>query len=450
MDKMSVYNRLPVWGQNAACRLEGCRIRRTRYGEDFRRFLSEYERHDGWSYEQLCDYRDARLRKMIRHCCETVPYYAKLFREGGIDPDRIKTLDDLKVLPILTKSTVQEHLRDFLSAAVPASRLKIHPTSGTTGSGLLFRTTSEEEAEQWAVWWRYRRRHGIEPDTWCGNFGGKVIVPIQTRQAPFYRRNAPCRQLYFSGYHISGDTWMDYCLAIESNQIQWLHGYPSNLCHLASYMAENGKRIQMKQVTVGAENLYGDQAAAIRAAFGVDPIQHYGLTEGVANISQLRDGALHIDEDFCAVELIGSGDGAAHIIGTSLSNFAMPLLRYDTGDLASFHGRCDQHGRIIDSLDGRQSESILLQNGSRLSGAAFNLMFRDFPEIREAQILQKSTGVFQIAVVKTGLYSSRSEQKLISAFRQRVGAARVTVIYTEQIDRTANGKFRAVISDTRG
>ena len=78
-DKMAVYSRLPVWGQNLACCLEGERIIRTRYGKLFWNLLEGYEKHGTWSYEHLCEYRDKKLRRMIRHCYDTVPYYRGLF-----------------------------------------------------------------------------------------------------------------------------------------------------------------------------------------------------------------------------------------------------------------------------------------------------------------------------------------------------------------------------------
>jgi phenylacetate-CoA ligase len=87
MDKMSVYNRLPVVLQNVACGLEGTRINRTRYGKDFWRLLAEYESRANWSYDHLAEYRDAKLKKMIKHCYETVPYYTRLFDGGGGQPE---------------------------------------------------------------------------------------------------------------------------------------------------------------------------------------------------------------------------------------------------------------------------------------------------------------------------------------------------------------------------
>ena len=86
MDKMAIYNRLPIFMQNWACSLEGAHIVTTRFGSSFRRLLQDYEMRVRWSPEQIAAYRDERLRIMVKHCYETVPYYKNVFDEGGIKP----------------------------------------------------------------------------------------------------------------------------------------------------------------------------------------------------------------------------------------------------------------------------------------------------------------------------------------------------------------------------
>ena len=84
MDKMVIYSMLPIFLQNCLCNYEGWRLKQSRYGRTFKDALSEYEEHNEWSYEQMCDYRDVQLRRLVRHCYETVPYYHKLFDDAGV------------------------------------------------------------------------------------------------------------------------------------------------------------------------------------------------------------------------------------------------------------------------------------------------------------------------------------------------------------------------------
>ena len=451
MDRMAIYNRLPIWGQNLACYYEGSRIKRTRYGKDFWRFLAEYESRANWSYEQLCDYRDARLRKMIHHCYDTVPYYTKLFNDGGINPDSIKTLDDLKVLPILTKEEVKANIESLISNAVPSNLVKIHPTGGTTGAGLGFRTSNTEEAEQWAVWWRYRRRHGIGSDDWCGNFGGKTTVPLSVHKPPYWRINKPGKQILYSGYHLNDDTAPFYAESLKENDILWIHGYPSNLAALATAMNHKNIRVPLKWVSIGAENLYASQVQEIKKAFGVKPIQHYGLTEGVANISEDIDGQLAVDEDFSCVEFLSSNEEKEYrIIGTTLTNWTMPLLRYDTGDLAlvSDLSKHNNRGRIVDSLLGRSNEYVVLPNNVKVGAAALSLILNTFNEIDVSQIAQRSRDEIDVNVVLNIPRDLFDKRRLSRALKERLGTElAININYVADIERTKSGKYRLVISE---
>ena len=68
MDKMAIYNKLPVFAQNMACYYEGEKIRKSRYGKDFWDSLANYESRSNWNYDQVCVYRNNRLRQMVEHC----------------------------------------------------------------------------------------------------------------------------------------------------------------------------------------------------------------------------------------------------------------------------------------------------------------------------------------------------------------------------------------------
>lgn len=446
MEKKAIYNKLPVWGQNLACYYYGIRIKRSRYGKDFWRLLAEYEKRANWSYEQLCDYRDARLRKMIRHCYNTVPYYRDLFQEGGINPDSIKTLEDLKALPVLTKQVVNEQPERFISTAYPKNKMVTAHTSGTTGSGFIFKTTAEAICEQWAVWWRYRRALGIEFDTMCGLFGGRSVVPTNNTKAPFYRVNYPCRQLYFSIYHMSDANLPFYVEAIRKHNIRWLHGYPSALHILASFLNAHNEKLAMDYVTVGAENLLEGQKEAIKKAYNVEPYEHYGLSEGVSNFSQKKHREIIVDEDLAATEFLPRDDGISFdIIGTNLTNYAMPLIRYATNDICVV--KTTSEGRVITSLDGRKEDYVLLPNGARVG--RLDHIFKDLTDIREAQIIQKNAWSVEIVVVRNKNYSHDSERRLLKEAQERMPGLSINIRYKDYLERSATGKLRFVVSEIK-
>gem|GEM_PF-141480 len=504
MNLESLYLRLPIWAQNWACSWEGARIERTRYGGDFAAQLAEYEARSAWSAGDLAAFRDERLRAFLRHCYDTVPFYREQWDALPFDHRAVTELADLAALPILDKATVRANYDRLLSTAIPERDRIIAHTSGTTGAGLRFAVTAPFQRAQWAVWWRYRRWHGIDRGIWCGYFGGRSLVPLAADRAPFWRINRPGRQIMFSGYHVSPRNLPAYVAELNRRQPPWLHGYPSLLAVLAGYLLETGRGLdyQVRWITTGAENLLAAQTALIERAFAVRPRQHYGMSEGVANISETPEGILRVDEDFAAVEFVPqAGGGGVRIIGTNISNAALPLVRYDVGDVVEMgagdegggageirsaecgvrsgvqgegardEGRGARNGgnnddirsanhtkhqtpytkhppfagRPVLSIDGRLEDYVILKNGARLG--RMDHIFKDLTRIHEAQIVQETPGVILVRVIKTAAYAERDERQLLHEFRQRVGdQADIKIEYPAALERSRTGKLRFVIS----
>ena len=453
--RLRIYGKLPVLLQHAACSLEGWRIQRTRYGRRFVTLLEHAAERGFWPEARVEEYRDQRLRLFLRASAGQAPYYRAQWRALGCSPEDLRLPGDLAQLPILSKGEVQERASEFLSAAVGAELRRPAHTSGTTGAGLHFATTIEAEQEQWAVWWRYRRWHGIEPGTWCGYFGGRSIVPLEQRAPPFWRINHPARQILFSGYHLSERNLAAFAGELRLRRPPWLHGYPSLLGLLAAHLIDRGSDLgyPVRWITTGAENLFPAQAALMERAFGVRPRQHYGMAEAVANFSECERGRLHVDEDFSFVEFVPSSLRPFYrVVGTNFTNFATPLVRYEVHDLVSLGWEpcsCGRPGRIVERVDGRREDYVILRNGARVG--RMDHVFKDMVNIREAQIYQCRPGEIVLRVVRGAAYTPADEQKLIHETRLRTGVeTTITVEYPAKIERTASGKLRFVVSDILG
>ncbi|MGE5204093.1 MAG: phenylacetate--CoA ligase family protein [Chlamydiota bacterium] len=450
MSGMRVYHSLPGWAQNLVCSLEGARLARDRYSRDFMKLLAACEARTFAGEEEICAERDRRLRDFLRQAVRFTPYY----REYGAALEGVQTLPDLAQFPLLNKALVQSG--DFASRGVARRQRRRSHTSGTTGSGLQFLVTQEAQWEQWAVWWRYRRWHGIDLDTWCGYFGGRSVAATEQRRPPFWRINFPGHQILFSGYHLSPANLGFYVDALRRYRPPWLHGYPSLLALLAAYICDSNLDLgyQVRWITTGAENLLPGQRRLLEKAFHVTPRQHYGMAEGVANFSECELGRLHVDEDFAAVEFLPTGNGnLCRVVGTNFSNPAFPLLRYDTGDLARIHPHevcaCGRPGRLVAQVDGREEDYVVLGNGARLG--RMDHVFKDLFNIREAQIYQRRAGEITVRVVRGRNYEEADERKLRHELGMRVGdQAEVHIEYWDRLPRTAAGKLRLVISEVPG
>lgn len=446
MKRESLYRVLPVVLQNVACSLEGGRIWKSRYNADFMSQLERAKRRAQCTPESI--------REFQRICCGAFLKYARESTAAYRDyPDRgdRNIQEYLSDLPFLSKEVVMNHSEDFLSNRFRPKEWFVSSTSGTTGAGMRVVSSFPAMRAQWAIWWRFRQQHGLTMDTWCGYFGGRSVVPVEQEQPPYWRCNYPGRQWLFSAYHLRPETMAIYVEQLRRTKVLWLHGYPSILALLAAYVLESKVDLgyQVRWITTGAENLLDHQRATIERAFGVRPIQHYGLAEGVANISECVRGRMHVDEDFSFVEFVPvAGGEECEIVGTNFSNPAMPLIRYKTKDLARLSDvgcDCGLPGRVVDKIDGRQEDYVILANGSRVG--RLDHIFKGFSGINAAQILQKEIGAITIRVAMSRKYTQQDETLIRAETAKRLGDdTDVTIEVCDEIPRTANGKIRFVIS----
>jgi phenylacetate-CoA ligase len=445
-----IYNRVPIWFQNGALSAYGLHTRLTRYNKTFFRELDALRERDTWSAEQTIAYRDGRIRQFIQHCADTVPYYRGLFRDLKINPPEITGLDTLSLLPVLDRATVRDRWREFISDAFPASVQQIKFTSGTSGAGLRYISTLASTREQWAVWWRFRYAHGIQFGTECAMFRSALLVPLDRTEPPFWRRNHATREMFFSGNHMSPRYLPSYIEEMNRRRPPWIHGFGSTVTTLASFILESGLKLDypVRWITLGSEQVYPHQVEKIEAAFGIRPLQIYGMTEAVANASEAPDGVLYVDEDFAATEFLPADEsGTCDVVGTNLSNPIFPLVRYRVGDLAvPTDGQSANGRRIVSRLDGRSDDYIIRPDGSRLG--RLDILFRRMVNIREAQILQQRPGEVRLRVAKGNDFTAADEAALLSVARKHLGGDMdIQVDYVDAIERTPSGKLLHVRSE---
>jgi phenylacetate-CoA ligase len=436
-----IYDKSPVAVQNIFCSVKGFLIVKKRYNNNFYEQLQKYENKECDPQVCLCSFLEN---------IKSVPFYQQWFKEYNFNVNAGDIYEELKKLPILTKYLVKENINQFVNSNY-RGKVDEMKTSGTTGSGLVFPYSREMENKQWAIWWRYRRWHGIHLDMWCGWFGGRSVLPVQTKSAPFWRINTPGKQVMFSAYHLNSYTVTDYYSEIETRKLSWLHGYPSQLSLLAHIIREKGLSpiLSVKYITFGAENLLDNQKEIIQKIFPNAVLrQHYGLSEGVANMSEDINGNWIIDDDFCYVEFIPiskDNPNLCEIIGTGFSNEAFPLIRYNTGDIAEIEYLPNGKIKII-SIDGRKEDFITLPNNVKLG--RLDHIFKNLTAIKEAQIHQKDLYNIDFNIVRGNSYNIQIENDLWHEIRKRIDkSVHININYVDQIERTKSGKLRLVISD---
>lgn len=439
MDQL--YARTPRTLQHLAVSTRGLYLRRERLGSSFRRILAGYEARNRSSVQTEED-RHRFLREALGRAVEA-PAYRSLDLS---DPE------DIQAFPLTTK---QDHALGGDGYRLDhRGRLVRVATGGSTGTPLRFVTTREAIRHQWAVWWRYRRWHGIELDTWCGYFGGKPTCPPQ-EDGVFWRYNAPGRQVMFSTPHLTAETVEQYVEEINRRRLRWLHGLPSTISLLTTYMEAADLRFgsSLQWISFGSENVPAGAIADIQRVHGIRALDHYGLGEAVANLSQCRHGRLHVDEDFSYVEFLpyesgpSDDDALYRLVGTAFTNPAQAFVRYDTGDLVSgVEDGCDcgRPGRTVARVDGRTASYARLPSGARIGPISH--IFRGIEGIAQGQVFVTSQGVLVFHIVPGAGYEPSVAAEIEHRVRGRaVEPVEVVVVPRSGLVRGPNGKVPVVV-----
>lgn len=450
-----IYAALPQLAQNAACTFEGFRRSRQRFTRHFHERLAEWERNLGEGIDVLHGIQRKRLDQLIEHARAQVPYYRDL-PPPATGRDAWDAMDrSLAQIEPLSKSTYRDHPEDFLARNLSRGKLIRGKTSGTTGTALPLWWTREALAEEFACFWRGRRSYGAQLDDPNLTFNGQIIVPHDQKEPPYWRHNYWNRQTLFSLYHASPATLPTYVDAIHALPSRYVQGYPSAMHLVATAMLEAGRPLPPGRLVAcftSSESLLAFQRDTIQRAFGAPIHDRYGVSELCVSMTQCRAERLHVDTEFCIVELEVEEESdeweRGPLLVTGLSNDATPFLRYrigDTGTRLKGACSCGRAGDIFLDVDGRIEDYVATPDG-RLVGR-LDHVFKDQLDVVEAQVLQQDATSIAVLVVRRESYDAGSERKLLDAFRSRLGSEiYIELRYVDAIPREANGKFRAVKS----
>lgn len=456
-DWLAIYHQLPYPLKAAAASARGYYLNRWRYGPDAEELVAAALARDSWSPDKWAAWQSERLAFVLHRAATQVPYYRDLWERRRRAGDRA-AWDTLTNWPVLTKEALRGAPRAFVADDCNVDAMFYEHTSGTTGKPLhiwLDRST----VQAWFALYeaRARRWYGVSRHDRWAILGGQLVAPVEANQPPFWVWNYGLNQLYLSAYHLAPENISAYLRALADHEVTFLLGYPSGIYRLAQVAQERGLPAPRLRVVIGnAEPLLAHQREAIAAVFGCPVRDTYGMAEIAAAASECEHGQLHIWPEVGHIEVLGDDrdasvpDGqAGRLVATGLMNADMPLIRYETGDRAALEAGADACacGRPLPrlgGLEGRMDDVVITPDGRHI-GRLDPVFKADLP-IREAQIIQETRLCLRVLYVPTDAYRAQDGEALIQRIRDRVGNMEVILQEVDEVPRTANGKFRAVIS----
>lgn len=452
-----IYGSLPISVQNALVARHGRQVHALRYGpgyESLSRYLEESERS---APEDIRAKQETGLRDIVRHAYQTVPYYREVMDERRLIPDDITTIDDLTKLPVMHKEDVRAAGTRLLSSAFNKKKLKTVTTSASTGSPLAVYWDQSIAVMNHACYMRMRRWAGIPPGTPVAIMQGKPTVPPAQKKPPLWRYNPAWNQVRLSTLHMSDANLPYYMDELRRFGARLLETYPSAAYILARFLEDKDDYLPLDCIVTTGEPLLSEQRRVIEERFKTRVFDAYGQAERVvfATECEKHDG-LHLYDEYGVTEVVDS-EGArvstgttGLLVGTSLYNKAMPLLRYACGDIGAMSDRRCSCGRTLSMLDGlasRANDVVVLPDGRMLAGRNVGWSVRMIKSVDDWQVVQERIDLIRMVVVTPEPVTDRERDGVKEYFRRRLGPqVEVRVERVSEIPKSPVGKARHVIS----
>ncbi len=420
--------------------------------------------------------QERALSRMVRFAATQVPYYRDLFRRLGLSDRDIRTPGELGRLPALEKTVIQEDGTALAARALPKSERYASPTQSSGSTGPRTRVLQTRRSlEMWNLllqrgrrWFRFdpagifaeiRERKNLPRGP-----GGKPVADGVTARASAW----PQVGRYFETgpfVGIAKTTPLDRIAGwLEEQRPNYLLSDSSVLEHLAFEFQERPPLDGLRALLAISEPLTPGMSDRIEKTFCAPICRAYGMNEVGMMATRCPEGKrYHVHAEHCLLEIVDAegkpcppGD-YGRVLVTVLSNSAMPLIRYDTGDMAqALDGPCPC-GRtlpVIGAVLGRHSHiapvpSSILDPVNALRGALERLPAELSANLRKYQVHHRQDGEFELRLVVTGTLPAVFAELVQQVWRAATGipSPALRILEVDHIRPAPSGKFFYFTSD---
>ncbi len=406
-----------------------------------------------FSKEQLLDIQNIKLRIIIDHAYNNVPYYKELFDRNGLKPEDIQTVKDLVYIPVLTKDTLRKRYDDLIANNYKMLRPYNNSTSGSTGTPLHFLQDNNTRVANFAFFWRTWQLAGYRTYMrWA-----QVDNMFMPDGNSIWHYNRSLNSLQISACALDDTNCGRIVDKLNRFKPKIVRGFPSALYLLAVYIQKYDFDISLNLISIvtHAETLHRHQRSLIENVFQCKVFDVYSLWEAVCIISECENQVKHqhmeysameiLDDNNCPVEVGETGE----ITATSFYNFAMPFIRYKTRDLASISNsqcQCGKKHLVVKEIDGRIEDLLVTPEGKKIGRMSH--VFRNLNGFDYAQIIQNQIDLLEVFLVRNELFQEDSLMLLEKKLRKTVGSKiRIKFVFVNEIKPSSNGKRRLVVNN---
>jgi phenylacetate-CoA ligase len=409
------------------------------------------------------DISEKLLVQLFDHCERSVPYYADVMRQTGY-PYHENPIEYLQHLPVLTKDTIRCQFEALKSSDLLQRKWFFNTSGGSTGEPARFIQDWDFAARSGALKILFSRLAGKEiGESEVRIWGSMRDITGNTEgwRARFITKLT--NTTFLSVFRLTSQTMRDYIGILNAKRPKLIVAYATAMYELAKFAdREELEVVPQGAIITSAMTLYPFMRDTIERVFQCRVYNKYGSRE-VGDIACERPGyeGLWVAPWGNYIEIVDSEgnrvpDGTpGEILVTSLTNYAMPLIRYRIGDrgvlLPLEEGKDGRYGQVLKEVLGRTYDLFINKDGVLFEGGYFMVLlyFRDW--IAKYQVIQKSPSDITFRIVKSGSECPQAELDEISAKTKVIMGhdCETNFEFVDEIPASGSGKFRFLISEVQ-
>lgn len=423
-------------------------------------FFFRFRKTQFWSIKRLRRLQERELSFLLVHAYKNVPYYRRILNDNNLKPQDFRSVEDLVKLPIVTKDDIRQHFSEFVACnsqnywPIPSA------TGGSTGDPLRFfidaRSAGAGAAALWRGWSYASYKFGDK----VAVLAGLSLIPKTENVLRTAAKKVIRKTVTFPAISLRKELLNAYAKRMIGFEPRFIRGYPSSIYFFADFLKENAiDGIRPKAVLTTAEMLFPYQRKLISEVFQCDVLDGYGAFDGGTAAYECQEhSGYHMFIEKTVMEFVDDdGNQVAEgengcIVATDLFNYAMPFIRYDTGDVGAYSSEecsCGRKLPLMKRISGRTTDILRFKSGVALSGPSLTLIFKDF-DIRQYQVVQTDDDSIVIKMIRGKTYSQKDTKRICQVFKDIAGSdVELTFEFVDYIQPTKSGKWKIVISHLR-
>jgi phenylacetate-CoA ligase len=424
-------------------------------GAHYKRYLREYR--DGIPH----DTTRKLLVQLLDHCKQSAPYYGEVMQRIG-DSYREDPEEYLKRFPILSKDIIRSRFDVLKSVDLPRRKWYLNTSGGSTGEPVQFIQDWDYAARAGAVTLLFSKLVGREIGQrevllW-GSLRDIARGTESWRARPI---NSLTREHLLSVFRLTPTIMREHIKVLNTKTPKLIVSYAAAMYEVASFAEQEGlKVVPQSAIMTSAGTLYPFMREKIEKVFQCRVFDRYGSRE-VGDIACERPGyeGLWVAPWGNYIEIVDSEGNRVpegtegEILVTSLTNYAMPFVRYRVGDRGALFpgkkGGGNGEGQILAALLGRTYDLFVNRKGVRIEAGHFMplLYFRDW--ISKYQVIQKSLSCIVFRIVRSGSDYSQADLDEISEKARLImdDDCEVVFEFINEIPASDSGKYHYIISE---